>query len=64
MAFTVNTFLPMGERTEVQVISSYVNMVTIFLGGMIPVWFLTGDYSRTTLVAIFTGAILLGLLLI
>ena len=64
MAFTVNTFLPMGERTEVQVISSYVNMVPIFLGGMIPVWFLTGDFSRTTLVAIFTGAILLGLLLI
>jgi len=63
MAFTVNTFLPMGERTEVQVISSYVNMVPIFLGGMIPVWFLTGDYSRTTLVAIFSGAILLGLLL-
>lgn len=63
MAFTVNTFLPMGERTEVQVISSYVNMVPIFLGGMIPVWFLTGDYSRTTLAAIFSGAILLGLLL-
>jgi len=64
MAFTVNTFLSMKERTEVQVISSYVNMIPVFLGGMIPVWFLTGDYSRTTLVAIFSGAILLGLLLI
>ena len=64
MAFTVNTFLPMDERTEVQVISSYVNMVPIFLGGMIPVWFLTGDYSRMTLVAIFSGAIVVGLLLI
>jgi len=64
MAFTVNTFLSMKERTEVQVISSYVNMIPVFLGGMIPVWFLTGDYSRTTLVTIFSGAILLGLLLI
>lgn len=64
MAFTVNTFLSMKERTEVQVISSYVNMIPVFLGGMIPVWFLTGDYSRSALVAIFTGAILLGLLLI
>jgi len=39
-------------------------MIPIFLGGMIPVWFLTGDYSRMNLVAIFSGAILLGLLLI
>jgi GPH family glycoside/pentoside/hexuronide:cation symporter len=64
MAFTVNTFLSMKERTEVQVISSYVNMIPVFLGGMIPVWFLTGNYSRATLVAVFSGAILLGLLLI
>jgi len=64
MAFTVNTFLSTDERTEVQVISSYVNMIPIFIGGMIPVWFLTGDYSRMNLVAIFSGAILLGLLLI
>jgi len=64
MAFTVNTFLSMDERTEVQVISSYINMIPVFLGGMIPVWFLTGSFSRMTLVAIFSGAIILGLLLI
>jgi GPH family glycoside/pentoside/hexuronide:cation symporter len=64
MAFTVNTFLAMDERTEVQVISSYVNMIPVFLGGMIPVWFLTGEFSRMSLVAIFSGAFLFGLLLI
>jgi GPH family glycoside/pentoside/hexuronide:cation symporter len=47
-----------------QVIAQYVNMVPIFLGGMIPVWFLTGDYSRTALVAIFSVAALLGVFLI
>lgn len=64
MAFTVNTFLHMDERTEVQVIQSYVNMIPIFLGGMIPVWFLTGDFDRTTLVVIFSAAVLLGVFLI
>lgn len=64
MAFTVNTFLHTDERTQIQVIGQYVNMIPIFLGGMIPVWFLTGDYSRSALVAIFTGAVLLGVLLI
>jgi len=64
MAFTVNTFLAMDERTEVQVIASYVNQIPVFLGGMIPVWFLTGEYSRMSLVAIFSGAFLFGLLLI
>jgi GPH family glycoside/pentoside/hexuronide:cation symporter len=64
MAFTLNTFLDTGERTQVQVIASYVNQVPVFLGGMIPVWFLTGEYSRMTVVGIFTGAFLFGLLLI
>jgi GPH family glycoside/pentoside/hexuronide:cation symporter len=64
MAFTINTFLAMDERTEVQVISSYVNMIPVFVGGMIPVWFLTGEYSRASLVAIFTGAFTFGLALI
>jgi len=64
MAFTVNTFLAMDKRTEVQVIASYVNQIPVFLGGMIPVWFLTGDFSRGSLVAIFSGAFVFGLLLI
>ena len=64
MAFTVNTFLGTGERTQVQVIASYVNQIPVFLGGMIPVWFLTGEYSRMTVVGIFSGAFLFGLLLI
>jgi GPH family glycoside/pentoside/hexuronide:cation symporter len=64
MAFTVNTFLGTAERTQVQVIASYVNQIPVFLGGMIPVWFLTGEYSRMTVVGIFSGAFLFGLLLI
>ena len=63
LVFTVNTFLSTKERTEVTVIGSYLNMLPAFLGGMIPIWFFTGDYSRTTLIAIFSGAIILGLLL-
>jgi GPH family glycoside/pentoside/hexuronide:cation symporter len=64
MAFTVNTFLSTTERTQVQVIASYVNMIPVFLGGMIPVWFLTGDFSRLTVAMIFSGAFIFGLLLI
>jgi GPH family glycoside/pentoside/hexuronide:cation symporter len=64
MAFTVNTFLSTTERTKVQVIASYVNQIPVFLGGMIPVWFLTGEFSRLTVAMIFSGAFLFGLLLI
>jgi GPH family glycoside/pentoside/hexuronide:cation symporter len=64
MAFTVNTFLSTSERTKMQVIASYVNQIPVFLGGMIPVWFLTGEFSRMTVVGIFSGAFLFGLLLI
>ena len=64
MAFTVNTFLSTSERTKMQVIASYVNQIPVFLGGMIPVWFLTGEFSRVTVVGIFSGAFLFGLLLI
>ena len=31
---------------------------------MIPIWFFTGDFSRTTLILIFTGSILIGLIMI
>lgn len=64
MAFTVNTFLSTTERTKMQVIASYVNMIPVFLGGMIPVWFLTGEFSRMTVALIFSGAFIFGLLLI
>lgn len=63
-AFRVNTFLSTEERTEVQVIATYVNMVPVFLGGMVPIWFMTGSYGQMTLVSIFSGMFLLGLLLI
>lgn len=62
-AFKVNTFLAMKERTEVQVIGSYVSMIPVFIGGMIPVWFLTGEFSRLTIVLIFSGTILFGLVI-
>lgn len=64
MAFTVNTFLSTSERTKMQVIASYVNMIPVFIGGMIPVWFLTGEFSRMTVALIFSGAFIFGLLLI
>ncbi len=64
MAFTVNTFISTEERTKVQAIGSYVSQIPMFLGGMIPVWFLTGDFSRPALIGIFSGAILLGLVLV
>lgn len=64
MAFTVNTFLSTTERTKMQVIASYVNMIPVFIGGMIPVWFLTGEFSRVTVAMIFSGAFIFGLLLI
>ena len=55
MAFTVNTFLSTTERTQMQVIASYVNMIPVFLGGMIPVWFLTGEFSRIDWWRYFSG---------
>jgi len=64
MAFTVNSFLNTAERTKMQVIASYVNQIPVFLGGMIPVWFLTGEFSRMSVVGIFSGAFLFGLLLV
>lgn len=62
-AFKVNTFLSMKDRTQVQVIGSYVSQIPVFLGGMIPVWFLTGEFSRMTVVFVFSGTIVLGLIL-
>ena len=64
LSFTMNTFLSTEERTEMQVLSSYISMIPFFLGGMIPVWFLTGEYSLGALVSIFTFAIIIGLALI
>jgi len=62
-AFKVNTFLSMKDRTEVQVIGGYVAMLPVFLGGMIPVWFLTGEFSRMTIILIFSSTILFGLII-
>lgn len=63
-AFSINTFLSMEERTQVNVIMNYINMIPVFLGGMIPIWFLTGNFSHNTLILIFSIAILLGVALI
>lgn len=60
-AFKVNAFLSMKERTEVQVIGSYVSMIPVLIGSMIPAMFLTGEFSRMTIVAVFSGAIIFGL---
>ncbi len=62
-AFHINAFLSMDERTEVQVIQKYVNMVPAFLGGLLPAWFMTGSFSLRTVSIIYTAGILLGSLL-
>jgi len=62
--FKVNTFLSMKDRTEVQVIGSYVSMIPVLVGSMIPAMFLTGEFSRFTIISIFSGAIVFGLVLI
>ncbi len=63
-AFKVNTFLSMKERAEVQVIGNYVVMLPVFIGGMIPVWFLTGDFGQSTLVLVFSLSVLFGLCMV
>ena len=63
-AFKINTFLSMEERSEVQAISVYVVMLPVFLGGMLPIWLFTGDFSRMTIVMLFSGAIAIGLVFI
>lgn len=62
-AFKINTFLSMKDRTEMQVIGSYVSMLPALLGSMIPVWFLAGDFSRMTLILVFSGTIAFGLII-
>lgn len=62
-AFKINTFIAMQDRTEMQVIGNYVAQIPVFVGGMIPIWFLTGDFSRLTVVWIFTGTIVFGMFL-
>lgn len=62
-AFKVNAFLSMKDRTEVQVIGSYVSMIPVLIGSMIPAMFLTGEYSRMTIVSVFSGAIIFGLII-
>ncbi len=62
-AFHINAFLSMDERTEVQVIQKYVNMLPAFLGGLLPAWFMTGSFSLRTVSLIYTVGIILGSLL-
>ncbi|NSW52416.1 MAG: MFS transporter [Anaerolineae bacterium] len=63
-AFRINTFLTSHKRAKVAVIATYINMIPMFVGGMVPVWFLTGEFSRMTVVTFFTACILFGILLI
>jgi len=59
-AFHINAFLSMDERTEVQVIQKYINMIPAFLGGLLPAWFMTGSFSLRTVSLIYTGGVVLG----
>lgn len=51
------------ERTEFSIIQKYVNMLPAFVAGLIPVWFLTGDYSLATIRLVFVIAGLIGAVL-
>ncbi len=48
------------ERTEFFIIQRYVSMIPAFVAGLIPVWFLTGDYSLEVIRLVFTIVGLLG----
>lgn len=63
-AFKINAFLSMKERSQIQVIGSYVAMIPVFVGGMIPIWFLTGDFTQNEIAGIFAGCVTLGVILI
>lgn len=63
-AFRVNTFLSSHVRSKTNAIATYMNMIPVFIGGMIPVWVLTGEYSRMTVVVMFTAVIAFGIVLL
>jgi len=63
-SFKINTFVSSSERTKMQTIGTYVEMVPVFAAGAIPMIFLTGDFSNTTIIVVFTAAILLGAALV
>ena len=48
------------ERTTYSIIQKYVNMLPAFVAGLIPVWFLTGDYSLNVIRSVFIFAALIG----
>ncbi len=62
-AFKINTFINMKKRSEFQMILTYVKLPTTFLAMLIPMWFLSGKYSLSTVSMIFTGSILFGIML-
>ncbi len=51
------------SRTEFFVIQRYVSMIPAFIAGLVPVWFLTGDYSLDEIRLVFTVVGLIGGLL-
>jgi len=63
-AFKINTFISSGDRTKMQTIGTYVNQIPVFAAGAVPMIFLTGEFSRFTIVVVFTAAIIFGVVLI
>ena len=51
------------ERTQFSIIQKYVNMLPAFVAGLIPVWFLTGDYSMAVIKMVFIISGLIGAVL-
>ncbi len=60
-AFKANAFVSMKERTQVQVIGSYVSMLPVAVGSIVPIILLTGEYSRMQIVILYSVIIAVGL---
>ncbi len=60
-AFKANAFVSMKERTEVQVIGSYISMIPVAVGSVVPIVLLTGEYSHKQIVMLYSIIIAVGL---
>lgn len=63
-AFVVNTFVTSKKRTQMQTIRTYISQIPAFTAGLIPMFFLTGEYSTNLIVIIFSATILFGVIII
>jgi len=63
-SFKVNTFISAANRTKMQTVGTYVEQIPVFAAGIVPMMFLTGEYSNQVIVTVFTIAIIIGVFLV